>query len=292
MPGPVSTLSFVAINVALGVVATWLLPARRPVLLVALMVAFGVPGIVRSPLLDEAPLLRGVCYLVNFGVLPYLFWEAPRLQRLACATLLILIELFTEAYILLAFLAVGIPLDRQFVTPAHDVVRFSNVLIILALGWLFSHLVRRRTREDARTDWSAAASRRHQDASYLLFLGPQILCSVVCSFVVLATLDRAAGPYLVLLTLVVLCLAADAATLVSMRLHARAVTARERSRSLESQLETHVEAVRAMRGQAEAAARFRHDQRSHLQALGALVELGETGRALAYVRALRGGRRL
>ena len=171
-----------ALNAAIALVATWFLPVRRRALFFVCMVGAAVLAVfVASSTTMTVGNIAG--YLINFIVLPCLFWKGSLLKRLICAFLLIVIEFVTE--------------------------------ILLTGVFAFALFSLRQ---------SLAAKR-------------------------------------------------DAA----------------QAEDLERQLSLHVENARAADAELQRAARFRHDQRNHLQVVLGLIERGQTERAAEYVGELRRG---
>lgn len=297
------TVSFLSVSLATGIVASWLLPTRRRALLLVLMVVWGLPIFSRNALTINSGVLNVLGYLVNFAVLPYLFWDAPRSHRIICAALVMLIEMISEAFFSLFLISLNIPLDRTLSSFTHITARFIGVAIVLAAGKLFAWIVAHTLRQQPRTGVTAplrgngslapadpARDLGKQDGVYLLFLFPQFCFLLVTSFVLVTSTAVVWEVYLTLVILALLCLAIDAIALASLRRHTRALAAQERAHALEDQLAVHTAAVRAMRAQTDRMARFRHDQRNHLQAVRGLIERGGAERARSYVAELKEGR--
>lgn len=299
--GILTLTSLAAVNLAIDLVASWLLPMRRRGLFLILMVVAGLPVFSRNAFTIDIGPLNVLGYLINYGLLPYLFWDAPRTHRIICAALVMLIELITEAYFSLLLISMGLSLDRSLSSPAHVWARFGSVLIVLAAGKLFALIVSRTIRrpphagtfaraEGDKPQAPAGAERGSggQDRAYLLFVGPQLCFALISLFALSASQGTAPEAYLMLLGLVLLCLAIDVLVLASIRRHASALAARERARALEDQLVVHIAAEHSIHVQANRMACFRHDQRNHLQTTRVLIECGDAERARSYVAELRG----
>lgn len=119
-----------------------------------------------------------------------------------------------------------------------------------------------------------------------LSVGVMPFISLACASPVSMNVWNITG-YLIMVALIAACFAVDAIALTSWKRFAAAERARTHAAHLERQLDTHLAAVDAMREEAGRAARFRHDERNHLQALMALIESGQTTRAASYAAELR-----
>lgn len=311
------------VNAVIAVVATWLLPVRRPAAFFACMLAISPLALaLASPTTLTSWNIAG--YVLNYLVIPCLFWKAPWARRAVCALVLVATEISSEMVFGILILFAGLSVNRDAVDATGIVARILCGVSMLTIGRAMAIAVRRAgwqgsaaggcgrgarragNAKAAASDADAGASpnrlrsaahphqrdrraARTPDRPYLLFLATQLGSLLVGSAVIMAHRNISPAPYLIMAALVAICLGADVLALASLRRLGAALRERERAEALERQLAVHADAARRTMREAEAEARFRHDQRNHLQVLGVLVERGERGRALAYARDLRRG---
>ena len=285
-------ISLFGVNAALGIVAIWLLPMRHPVpfmvLMVGVMPFFSL--VLASPVTMNVWNITG--YLFNYAILPSLFWKAPRMHRSICAFLLILIEFLFEMAIGLIFAILDIPLNRNSAGLEILIGRSCNIVFSLVIGRIAAHVVARTIGQDddpaqPQRPAGQTASAPHRGRSYLLFFLMQFVFVAQTTLLLMTYRNSDARVYLIMVTLIVACFAVDALALASWRRSVATERARSHAAHLERQLDTHLAAVAAMAQEADRAARFRHDERNHLQALMTLVEQGQSTRAASYVAELR-----
>lgn len=309
------------VNAVIATVATWLLPIRRRVAFFACMLAISPLALaLASPNTMTAWNIAG--YALNYLVIPCLFWKGPWARRAVCALLLVATEISSEMVFGLLIIFAGLNVNRDTIDASSIIARALCGVSMLAIGRAVAIAVRhagwqgpaadKRERDAGRASTARAAAggadagaspNRPQgsarlrprdcraaqapDRPYLLFLATQLGFLLVGSTIIMANRNTSPAIYLIMVVSVAVCLAADVLAFASLSRLGAALRERERAAALERQLAVYVHAAERTMRDAEDAARFRHDQRNHLQVLGALVERGERGRALAYVRALR-----
>lgn len=293
----VTSLTLMGVNISIGVVALWLLPMRRPIHFMVLM-TFGAniaALTLASPTTMNAWNIVG--YLANYVALPCLFWKARPAHRLICAFSLIFLEFLFEMAAGLTFSLLGIPLDRNTTGPEIVITRCANIAFFLVAGRVAARAIAKTLRTDepvtpaSSITKPAAHSLRKARLSpthpYPLFFFTQFAFVSQATLLLMTYRNADARVYAIMLVLIAACLATDAIALGSWRRLAAAKRSQARARALEQQFEFHVSHARLAARDAELAARFRHDERNHLQALMALVSQGEVARARAYARELR-----
>ena len=157
-----------ALNAAIALVATWFLPVRRRALFFVCMVGAAVLAVfVASPTTMTVGNIAG--YLINFIVLPCLFWKGSLLKRLICAFLLIVIEFVTEILLTGVFAFAGVTLDRDAGGLLLLVMRLVNIGVILGIGWAVSPLSKARSDAMSRRVKRKAPARRPFGATAFFF---------------------------------------------------------------------------------------------------------------------------
>lgn len=276
-----------ALNAAIALVATWFLPVRRRALFFVCMVGAAVLAVfVASPTTMTVGNIAG--YLINFIVLPCLFWKEPLLKRLICAFLLLVIEFVTEILLSGVFVFAGVTLDRDAGGLLLLVMRMVNIGLILGLGWAVSRVVENTIGRDVE-EGEAEGSRTATFWRYGVFLLPQLAFLVVGSILFMKYRTAEPEAYALFFAAMIICLAVDMIALFSLRQSLAAKRDAAQAEDLERQLALHVENARAADAELRRAARFRHDQRNHLQVMLGLIERGQTERAAEYVGELRRG---
>lgn len=276
-----------ALNAAVALVATWFLPVRRRALFFVCMVGAAVLAVfLASPTTMTVGNIAG--YLVNFIVLPCLFWKGPLPKRLICAFLLVVIEFVTEILLTAVFAFAGVTLDRDAGGLLLFVMRLVNIGVILGLGWAVSRVVKNTIARDVE-EREAEGYRSTTFWRYGVFLLPQLAFLIVGSILFMKYRNAEPEAYVLFFTAMVLCLAVDMIALFSLRQSLAAKRNAAQAEDLERQLALHVENARAADAELQRAARFRHDQRNHLQVMLGLIERRQTERAAEYVVELRRG---
>ena len=276
-----------ALNAAVALVATWFLPVRRRVLFFVCMVGAAFLAVfLASPTTMTVGNIAG--YLVNFIVLPCLFWKGPLLKRLICAFLLIVIEFVTEILLTGVFAFAGVTLDRDAGGLLLFVMRLVNISVILGIGWAVSRVVKNTIARDVEEGESEGA-RSTTFWRYGVFLLPQLAFLVIGSILFMKYRNAEPEAYLLFFVTMVVCLVVDMIALFSLRQSLAAKRNVAQAEDLERQLALHVENARAADAELQRAERFRHGQRNHLQAVLGLIERGQTERAAEYVGELRCG---
>lgn len=285
-------IALYGVNAALGIIAIWLLPMPRPLPFLALSV--GVMPFISlacaSPVSMNVWNITG--YLVNYAILPYLFWKAPRPHRFVCAILLLFFEFLFEMATGLVFACLGIPLDRDTGGLEFFVVRCCNIALFLVMGRVAARVVAHTLGQSLGSPQrphraGRLAGTRQHGRSYLLFFLMQFIFIAQATLLLMTYRNNDPRVYLIMVALIAACFAVDVIALASWKRFAAAERARTHAAYLERQLDTHLAAVDAMREEAGRAARFRHDERNHLQALMSLIESGQTTRAASYAAELR-----
>lgn len=285
-----ATIVGIGINAVIALIATWFLPVRRRGLFFCCMIAAAVLAtFIASPTTMTAANIAG--FLINYIVMPCLFWKGPIPIRLVCGFLLMATQFVAEMLMGVVFTFAGVALDRDAGSVLLLVTRLASAVAILVVGRALAYVVRctigRGVGRDAKRGGAAARPREGGVWRYGVFLLPQMAFLVIVSIVLMAYRDTEPQTYVLVLAATAVCLSVDAVALLSFR---RAMAAKRdalRAEALEGQLALHAERARAVDAEAERAARFRHDQRNHLQTLQGLIERGQTQRAIDYVRDLR-----
>lgn len=252
------------------------------------------------------PIQRLVWFFIDYVLIPYLCWRGPRTVRAAAIALAVVAELIVETATMALYSMLGLPLAEEVTSdPLELVVRLVGLAAIGLLGLVLRRLFARQREAilaherahatgaepagPAAADGQPRAERAESGAPYVRFLATQ---GFVVLILYLAYFCGGLGVIptplaLVMLGVTLFCAVADVAATFSMRRFNAAQRERARADGLADQLAVHADAARRMAREAERAARFRHDQRNHLQVLGALVERGEAERARAYAEELR-----
>lgn len=282
----ITGVSGIGVNAALALVASWFLPMRRRALFFCCMLVLPIAALfVASPVTMTLGNIGG--YLINYIVLPCLFWEGPLPIRIVCGFLLIASEFVVETFAGIVLSLAGVPLDRDSGSLVLLLVRLAGVLIILIVGRLMAHIVARTIGGDAGARVVFRGLQRSAIWRYALFLIPQLVFFAAAIMTLMKFRDTAPQTFAIFLLAVIVCLAANAIALFSF---GRCIAARRdslRAEALERQLVLNMEHARLCDVEAKRAARFRHDQRNHLQTVLGLIERGQTERAETYVRELR-----
>ena len=249
---------------------------------------------------------RVLWYLTDYVFIPYLCWRGPRTVRAAAIAIGVIAELTVETSTMVLYSVLGLPLTAQATSsPLEFAVRVAGLVALAILGLALRRLFARQREAILAYDRTAADGSRPLDraapdgsgqvedaedaAPYGRFLATQgFVILVLYTAYFCGGLGVIPTPLaLVMLGVTLFCAAADIAAVFSLRRFSTAQRERARAAGLEAQLAVHADAARRMAREAEAAARFRHDQRNHLQVIGMLVERGELERARAYVAELR-----
>lgn len=276
------------INAAVALIATWFLPVRHRGLFFFCMVAAAVAAaFIASPTTMTAGNIAG--FLINYIVIPCLFWEGPLSRRLVCGFLLISIEFATEILISGAFAFAGMELNRDSGGILRLVMRLVNIVVILIVGRAAANVIGNTIGGDAAKSASAEGYSAMAVWRYVVFLLPQLSFLIIGSMVLMTYRSTEPWVYVLFFTAIVVCLVVDMIALLSFRRSIAAKRDVARAEVLERQLALHAESARAAGVEAGHAARFRHDQRNHLQVVLGLIERGQTERAADYVRELRSG---
>ena len=276
------------INAAVALVATWFLPVCHRGLFFFCMVAAAVAAaFIASPTTMTAGNIAG--FLINYIVIPCLFWEGPLSRRLVCGFLLISIEFATEILISGAFAFAGMELNRDSGGILRLVMRLVNIAVILIVGRAAASVIGNTIGGDAVKSASTEGSSATAVWRYVVFLLPQLSFLIIGSMVLMTYRSTEPWVYVLFFTAIVVCLVVDMIALLSFRRSIAAKRDVARAEVLERQLALHAESARAAGVEAGRAARFRHDQRNHLQVVLGLIERGQTERAADYVRELRSG---
>lgn len=232
-------------------------------------------------------------FLLNYIVLPCLFWKGPLPTRLICGFLLVATQFAGELLLGVVFSLAGVAFDRDAGGLFLLAMRLVNIALILGVGWVLGNVVRRTIGRAANQEAQGTQGAEPEAPQavavwrYGVFLLPQLAFLVVSSMSLMSYRDTEPQTYVLILLAAVACLAVDAVALLAFRRALAAKRAAAQAEALEQQLALHTENARAMDAEAQRAARFRHDQRNHLQTVLGLVERGQTDRAAEYVAELR-----
>lgn len=276
--------------------AAWVLPLKFPK---AYWTSFAILQLIGYAIiaLGLPDSIRTVWYIVSFSVLPYCCWRGPRSLRIAVAVLLTVSELLIEVLAMAWYISpTGISVTQASPSIYETAMRFINTAAMTAIALFLRWLVRNVTPEDARRRWSTDAAEpygREADPlatnSFTRFFILQLAVLTVLFITLFGVGAHAwALPMVVLaICITVLSIAADVATVLSLKRYLASERSRARAEMLAERLETHVQAARTIQAEGERAACFRHDQRNHLAVLAALIDEGEVDRARSYLAELR-----
>ena len=295
----------VAFDLLYHAVCAWVLPIKNPRAYWASAIVCQIVGNMLRPIGPDAA-QRILWYLTDYVFIPYLCWRGPRTVRAMVITLAVIAELVVETATMALYSVLGLPLTAQATSnPLEFVVRVVGLAALGVLGLALRRLFARQREAIPAHDRTAADGSRPLDRSapdgngqvedtedaapYGRFLATQgFVILVLYTAYFCGGLGIIPTPLaLVMLGATLFCAVADIAAVFSLRRFSTAQRERARAAGLEAQLAVHADAARRMAREAEAAARFRHDQRNHLQVIGMLVERSELERARAYVAELR-----
>lgn len=295
----------VAFDLLYHAVCAWVLPIKNPRVYWTAAIACQIVGNMLLPIGPD-PTQRILWYLTDYVFIPYLCWRGPRTVRAAAIAIGVIAELTVETSTMVLYSVLGLPLTAQTTSnPLEFVVRVVGLAALGVLGLALRRLFARqreailaydRTAADgsrplnrAALDGSGQVEDAEDAAPYGRFLATQgFVILVLYTAYFCGGLGVIPTPLaLVMLGVTLFCAVADIAAVFSLRRFSTAQRERARAAGLEAQLAVHADAARRMAREAEAAARFRHDQRNHLQVIGMLVKRGELERARAYVAELR-----
>lgn len=282
-----NVITLLGVNAAVGAIAQWMLPMRRPVLFMALMV--GVVPIFAFVLASPTTMnvWNIVGFIGNYILLPSLFWAGPYWQRFICGFLMLFLQFTLEVCFGIVFVFAGWELSRDALSIEVLAIRIVNIGGMLIGGRMLVYLTRRVLRPAGALGTPEQTEQAMRPRPYLIFFFTQFIFVAQATFLLMTYRKALPIVYAVVLVLIIICLAGDAAALTSLRRFNRAEAARARADALEDQLAIYISGARSTAREAERAARFRHDQRNHLQVLRGLVAQGETERARSYVATLR-----
>ena len=289
----------VAFDLLYHAVCAWVLPIKNPRVYWTAAIACQIVGNMLLPIGPDAA-QRILWYLTDYVFIPYLCWRGPRTVRAMVITLAVIAELVVETATMALYSVLGLPLTAQTTSnPLEFVVRVVGLAALGVLGLALRRLFARQREAILAHDRTAADGSRPLDravpdgsgqvedaedaAPYGRFLATQgFVILVLYTAYFCGGLGVIPTPLaLVMLGATLFCAVADIAAVFSLRRFSTAQRERARAAGLEAQLAVHADAARRMAREAEAAARFRHDQRNHLQVIGMLVERGERHRPRA-----------
>ena len=265
-----------AINVTIAWACSRILPLRNPRTIYVVQILSCILGIWVT-WIDITP-VNPLCFTFFYGVVPYLCWDAPRAQRVVCAVMLLLFLLVCESLTNSLITLAGNPyLNRRWSAPETMIVcRLAYVALIVA----GTELLRKVAGQVLRGGSAGPVG------WYGAFFAFQFLASIANFHMQLYSESTDFYVHTEFLVLAA-CLVADVVALYSMTGYAEAERERERTRLLEERLDQYLTETSETLDATSEAARFRHDQRNHLQVVRSLVARGEKDQALAYVRDLR-----
>ena len=299
------TVKHVAFDLVYHAVCAWVLPIKNQRVYWTAAIACQIVGNMLLPIGPD-PTQRVLWYLTDYVLIPYLCWRGPRTVRAVAIAIGVIAELTVETSTMALYSVLGLPLTAQVTSnPLEFAVRVAGLVALAILGLALRRLFARqreailahdRTAADgsrplnrAALDGSGQVEDAEDAAPYGRFLATQgFVILVLYTAYFCGGLGVIPTPLaLVMLGVTLFCAVADIAAVFSLRRFSTSQRERARAAGLEAQLAVHADAARRMAREAEAAARFRHDQRNHLQVIGMLVERGELDRARDYAAELR-----
>ena len=282
-----NVITLLGVNAAVGTIAQWMLPMRRPGLFMALTV--GVVPIFAFVLASPTTMnvWNIVGFIGNYILLPSLFWTGPYWQRFICGFLILFLQFTLEVCFGIVFVFAGWELSRDAMSIEVLAIRIVNIGGMLIGGRILAYLARRVFRPTGAPGTPEQTEHAVRPRPYLIFFFTQCIFVAQATFLLMTYRKALPIVYAVVLVLIVICLVCDAVALTSLKRFNRAEAARARADALEDQLAVYISGARSTAHEAERAARFRHDQRNHLQVLRGLVSQGDTERARSYVATLR-----
>lgn len=270
------------ITLTIALVGSWLLPLKKPWLYWALMVA----GHFLCVSVDTAPILVQVtCYFISFCVIPFVMWDAPRAHRLLCALSLVLMEVLIEVVglVLLSLMGFSVSDSTNTNLEFHAAGRVIGICCYLLFGLGLSKLVHHLT----HTEENSATTRAGLYAPFLILQTFATVCVLALASQYNFTVEMP-----VAVGTGIAALGSMMAVILSMVLLHRQSVIEQKQRSAErTQMLLH-ECLKESQERLDSlqiAARFRHDQRNHLQVVAGLASRKEYLQAADYVSHLREG---
>ncbi len=264
------------INFVIAWVAMLLLPMRRPL---AFFVVFNlVTAVLTTVQASMAAFFSLINLVINYCGVPVLFWRGALGRRVMCGLLLTALVAVDETLSMLVFSLVGIPqyradtLSPEFLTA----LRVPYAAFLVAGGFGLQYLL-------ARVGFGV---RGRAGQAFVAFAALELAMVLAPFFLLFYYAESGRAPLYVFTGVILFALAALVAVLFSAERFNRAERERARSRELEDDLRAYLERSRAALLASGQVARFRHDQRNHLQVVASLIERGELDEARAYVHEL------
>lgn len=272
-------LTSALINIAFAAASAIVLPLRYPKLFWVLEVAFMVPASC-ADLMDWPAELRLTCWVLNFVAVPFVCWRGPRAWRLVFSAALLLTETCGEVAFMVMFSLLGYSADELRSTTF--VMASVTRILICGLVIVVSFLLRKQA---ARVTGEIPAAPLQWFGIFFTVQSVMMVCLIVQMVYSATIMDGwAMTGTLVSVAAAALSLVVSAVSMVRFGVAARDT---ERARQFEQAHDRCLAEGRETLASLERAARFRHDQRNHLQVLDGLLARGEREDAAAYVRGLR-----
>lgn len=266
-------------NAAVAAAAMRMAPVKRPGAFFACMILCGLLAYATpSKAMETVWYIGGI--IINYIVIPFLFWKESPAHKVLYSTLLPLWLLANEMLVALLLVSLGAPVTHGTIPDSLKWLLVAPQCAILILGGTLIG----RFLQSART---ANAPAVHCPPQYVLPLLLQLLATVGAVQVAVSANLEDSGVYVSLGLLCALLIVAGTATLFSMERYAVSAREHEREQALEQMLNESLAQSREAIAASEKTARLRHDQRNHLQVLRVLIEHGDLDEARSYAAALR-----
>lgn len=265
-------------NAAVAVGAMSTAPVRRPKLFLACMILCGpLNYLTPSENLAAAWFFAG--FVLNYFVVPFVFWQGPPPRRILCALLLSLWLLVAEMFAAFMFVVMGVPVVQGGIPSSAKWLMLAPQSAFIILG---DSLIGRFLRS---TPAMGGLFSQYPPQYYLPILLQLFAALGVAQFASNISLDDLSF-YVVLSLLCVLLLFEGVAVLFSMERYSAAMLEHDREQALERMLNEALNQSHEAIAACEQSARFRHDQRNHLQVLSGLIDRGELDEARRYAHEL------
>lgn len=277
------------IDLEIAWVAQQLLPMSARNRRIHYLAAISVSLISELTGLHTVTVAAPLCFVLFYMGLPVLLWRPPVGERLICGVLVLLIVLSCELVGAAALLVADVSIYRIDVTaPA---LMFAVRMAYMGLMAVLARAVGAFVRHVRGRRGTAGSEGAGPWGWYGAFFGAQALAATAMWYGAFSSQTLEFEAYTGYALVLLLCFAADALAIVSLERSGAALRERQRAELLEARLEEYLEQGRSALLAAEDVARFRHDQRNHLQVVRRLMERGELEHARAYVTELRVGLR-
>ena len=230
---------------------------------------------------EMAGILAGAVALLAMLVVPTLFYsrEVPLAYRLVASAMGMLLTWLGEMASGSVWVACGGTYSPTLyvslgAAPAVAIHLFFAVVVLIG-GRLLREVLSRRGA--ARLSKSGEALLCAMPITQALFAWVMVVMIIQASPV-----DERGPVLLASAALAVFCVAADALLINAAHRYQRTLTERERSKTLEAQMQGQLDEYGELDTQVQCTARLRHDMRNHLLVLQQLVGQGDARQAQAY----------